>query len=551
MQLRPYQVECRDAVLTGFADHDSTLVVMATGTGKTVVVADVARLWPDDRRILVLVHREGLLRQMLDTCVQVCGPTEVEAELGALYSHHGGNLFRPPKVVVASKDTLYKPNRLRRWGKDEVGLIVADEGHHCVPTNRTYADVLEYFRGYKLLGVTATADRLDGMALGSYFKSVAYVFDLLEATNRETGGWLVPIHQQLETVTGWDLSRVKVNAGDFSESALDRAMRQEKPLHALATAARKHACPAGRRKPCLIFTVSVAHAQLVADILNRWEPGSACALSGQSDPEVRARELRRFRRGEFQFLCGMNLFTEGFDEPSVAVVVIGRPTMSRALYTQMVGRGARPLTEIVPALNAAADAVERHRIIRASGKPNLLVVDLVGVGDRHKLITTADLLGGWYPEAVRREAVEVLQSWGGRGEVDEALKAARERLQAKESERRRGIILEARLAGREVDPFDLLDVRPVREPCVLRGRQCTEGQRRFLENYGVPVPRDLSFWKAKTLCDEVSKRRDEGHPTEKQARLLRKFGFDPSTMTFKEAKEAIDLLAASDWKLPS
>src|SRR5262249_37454191 len=145
--------------------------------------------------------------------------------------------------------------------------------------------------------------------------------------------------------------------------------------------------------PTLVFCASVGHARLMAEVLCRYRRGSARALDGTSHPEERRAVVGDFRAGRLQYLCNCGLFLEGFDAPAVAVVVMARPTKSLALYTQILGRGTRPLPGVVDPL-ALAPAAERRAAIAASAKPRMLVLDFVGNSGRHRIITAADLLGG-------------------------------------------------------------------------------------------------------------------------------------------------------------
>jgi superfamily II DNA or RNA helicase len=578
MFARDYQRDMVDAALAHLARQQACLLVAATGLGKTVVAAHLAKRWPRTQgRILILVQRTEALEQTVNTLRAVCQDDVIEIEAGSAYASHPalhpgcpwemsakGELFAPGRIVVAMVDTLTQPHRLRRWGRDEIGLLIVDECHHCVQVNKTYVRIVQHFRigqpesVASIVGLTPVPDRADGISLAHYFKQVAYHYDIASAVQ---DGWLVPVQQQLVTVEDWDLSRVPKPGHDLSEIALDRVMREEKPCHIVASAARQFALYGGQRRQTLIFTCSVQHAETVADILNRWEPSSACALHGAMDSEERTRELARFRQGEYQYLIGKDLFTEGFDEPKIRVLVIARPTCSRALYAQMVGRGVRPWPDIVPQLNAARDADERRAIIRHSPKPSLLVVDLAGVSARHKLATCADLLGGWHPEPIRDLAIDVIKQWGGRGEVNQALREAQKRyvqsLREAERQRRKDIVLAAKLLARPVDPFELLDLKPKREPVWFRGKKPTPKQVAFLEQHlgeGMPPLTGrgkLTFWKARQLIDKLIKDRAAGPPTEAQINVLGRYGFDTARLTFATASAALEFLQQSGWRLPA
>lgn len=549
-QPRPYQDTATRCTVETLAEVDSAIVLCATGAGKTLIGARVIRDWPRDRRALVLVNREELKAQWVQTLRAVCRDDVVEVEDAAKESRHfGASMFDDDvgRIVVASKDSLYRWRRLRRWRPDEIGLLLIDECHRITPSNKTYTRVLNHFRGYKLLGTTATLDRMDGVAAGCYFKRIAYSYDAYAAIR---DGYLVEIRQQMETVKGWDLTRIRRNSdGDFDKEHLDRTMREEKPLQAIATAAFKYGFQGGRKRPTLIFCVSVDHAEICADVLNRQRPRCAEWLSGEDDMGRRREVVERFRRGEFQFLCGCTLFTEGFDEPTVEVVIIGRPTLSRILYAQMIGRGLRLHPSVVDAVNAAPDAEARRAIIRHSVKPSVAVVDMVGCSARHKLRTcsTVDVLGGSFPPEVREKAADMLGEAAMPGEKGknpvEILKAAKGRLDDEERQRRREIVMIAKLRSKPVDPFDLLDVKPPRVSKMNRGRLPTPRMLEYLASNSVPTPRRLCFEEASALIEALKKRKDEGPPSERMLAVLARENIPTDTMTYGEARVAMNFLA--------
>ena len=164
----------------------------------------------------------------------------------------------------------------------------------------------------------------------------------------------------------------------------------------------------------------------MAEIFNRHRPGSAECLHGKTPREERRHKLKAYSRREFQFLCNCGLFLEGFDETSIGVVAMARPTKSRALYAQAVGRGTRPLPGLVDGLD---DADDRRLAIATSAKANVLVLDFVGNSGRHKLITTADILGGNFEEDVIERATIAARKKSARGEKSDTLE---ELLAAKE-----------------------------------------------------------------------------------------------------------------------
>jgi superfamily II DNA or RNA helicase len=219
--------------------------------------------------------------------------------------------------------------------------------------------MFDHFATARVLGVTATPRRADGKALADVFESVAFRMELREGI---AGGWLAPITARRVVVESVDLSRVETRAGDFAQEHLAEAMDTERAIQGVV---RPLLELAGERKT-LVFAVDVSHAYALAEAINRIRPGAARAAHGELGADGRRALLADFRRGAFQFLANVQLYTEGFDEPAVECVAIARPTKSLGLYQQIVGRGTRLSPE--------------------TGKRDLLLLDFTGAAGRHRLI---------------------------------------------------------------------------------------------------------------------------------------------------------------------
>jgi hypothetical protein len=263
-------------------------------------------------------------------------------------------------VVVASVPTLGRKGsaRLARLDPEDFYLIVVDEAHHAVA--RTYRRVFDHFGLFDaatprmLVGFTATPGRGDGKGLGQVFEEIAYESSLERMIR---AGYLCQ-------VSGWrvssnvDLDGVKVRAGDFVESQLSRAVDVE-PRNALLVRAYRELVP-GRR--AIVFCVDVQHAQDVARAFDGAGVPAAAVWGAMPRPD-RREVLRRFAAGELDVVTNCQVLTEGFDEPRVDCIIMGRPTKSRLLYAQMVGRGTRLHPD----------------------KEDLVVVDVADNTDKHSL----------------------------------------------------------------------------------------------------------------------------------------------------------------------
>jgi superfamily II DNA or RNA helicase len=456
----------------------------------------------------------------------------------------------PSKVVVASVQTLGakmgKDRRVARFDPDEFSLLIIDEAHHAVATS--YRKVIEHFQknpALKVIGVTATPDRADEVGMKNVFESVAFEYSLLDAIR---DGWLVPIRSMPAKILGLDLSGLRDVAGDLHQGELSKIMEEEKNLHAVAseTIARM-----GDRK-VLIFCVSVAQSERLAEIFDRHIAGSARFISGETPPEERRQLLRDYDSGKFKILVNCMVATEGFDCPSIGMVVIARPTKSRALYAQMVGRGTRPLPGVVDGPDTPD---ERKAAIAASKKKDCIILDFCGNAGRHRLASVVDVLGGKLAAPLLNDVHEMhekLAEEDGKACVDviELLEQAEreaeeEEQKKKERERRKLIKVRGIVDVKEISPFDVYEMPRRNEPS-FRALPLTDGQKDVLRKQGVPFER-LDSWQQRELFRETVKRFKQNKCSYRQAKLLQRYGYS-ADCSFDEARAIIDRLAANKWK---
>ncbi len=250
-----------------------------------------------------------------------------------------------------------------------------------------------------------------------------------------------------------------------------------------------------------------------------------------------------------QFLCNCGIFLEGFDEPRIGVVAMARPTASRLLYGQMIGRGTRPLTGVVDGL---ATPLERQAAIASSGKPSLLVLDFCGNSGRHRLVSTADILGGDFETEVIAKATDRFIPRSGKSERVSMLREMyreRKRQQEAEAERRRRAVARAKYKVETISPFEILGLPPARVRGYHQDRRPTPKMIATLQKAGIPVPQGMTFYEAGQLVGEAIRRWKGKLPSFKQARKLRQHGFNPDDMTRAQASAQLDAIAASGWKL--
>lgn len=500
MQPRDYQLACAAAVRQKLAEFDSTLVEAATGLGKTIIFCLLAKDWPG--RVLVVAHRDELIRQAADKLAAVTGE-QPGVEMGDERIDEAG-LLHPPRLVVTSVQTMSRPGRHARFDPAQFALLIIDEAHHAV--SASYRAVIDWFRrnpACKVLGVTATPKRADEIALGQVFESVAFRYGIEAAVE---DGWLVPVSQRVVQVEGLDFSRVRTIAGDFHEGELEKILTEETILHKVAAPTAEIV---GDRS-ALVFCCSVKHAEMMAAVLDRYRRGATAWLSGQSDREKRREVVDAYREGKIQYLLNCALFLEGFDAPRTAAVVMARPTKSPVLYQQVLGRGTRPLPDTVDGL---ATAEERRAAITSSGKPNMVALDFVGNSDRHQIVTAADILGGRYGIPVREYARETVSQEEREVPVAESLDRAEAELDllAEERERRRQIIARPDYRTREVSPFDARQGAAYAPAAPRRaGDPATEKQVRMLCWLGVQESTARGYGKrqASAVIDDLMRKRE-------------------------------------------
>lgn len=551
MQLRNYQKEANASILDCFKRVNSVLLVLATGLGKTICFSHIAKEFIPKGRVMLLAHREELITQGAEKMRTI---TNVEADIEMADQFALDNYFKSDIVVSTIQTQTSRGGRMNRFNPDEFSLLIIDEGHHA--TADTYKRVIEYYRqneNLKVLGVTATPDRTDREALGQIFEESAYEYDIADGVG---DSWLVPIKQRSIFVKSMDFSECRTTAGDLNGKDLAKIMEFEETLHEIAGPTIELT---GDRKT-LIFAASVAHADRLSEILNRHKPNSAKYVCGKTPKEDRRKMFKDYKYGRFQYLVNVGVATEGFDEPNIEVIVMARPTKSRCLYTQMAGRGTRPIERIAYDLNDCGGAATRKEMILRSGKPFVEIIDFVGNCGKHKLMTTADVLGGKYSdtpaignsETVVERATKNAQEKGTAVDMQTELKVAEkqlreERLAREAAAKRQNVLANVKYGEVIVDPFATFDIVPWEPKPQDRRKQPTKAQLDYLQNNGVNSD-DLNFRQASQIIGECKKKQDTMKCSSKQAKLLTRYGYNPKKFTKKQASGIIGKLANNGWK---
>jgi superfamily II DNA or RNA helicase len=540
MKLRDYQNRAIMGVCDTLRSHKSALVVSPTGTGKTILFAEAARM--ATKRVMVIAHREELLVQAAEKIEAVMGERP-EIEQSILWANE--SVFGKSKVVVASVQTLNarmkSGRRMERFSPDEFSLLIFDEAHHAV--SNSYRRVVEWFHkinpSCRILGFTATPDRADKLALGSVFEAVAFDYNIRQAVD---DGWLVPIKNNVVSVDGLDFSNVRSTAGDLNKKDLAAVMEFEEVLHGVAVPTLDLVGD----KQTIVFAASVKQAERLAEIFDRYRPNCAGFVSGEMEPDRRRDVVARFKSGALQILVNVGVATEGFDAPGVACVVMARPTKSRSLYAQMVGRGTRPLPG-VPDRHGTPEL--RRAAIASSAKPHCLVIDFAGNSGQHRLVHASDILGGDEPDEVLDRAYEIVDK-GVTSDVAEAIEIAKVEIEEEEAEKAKRKLVKASKVNyktNEFDPFSALGVRRESSRFMPNSRGLSGNQLAMLSRHGVDCS-SYSPQELKLLHGELINRIKKKKCSLKQAKVLSKYGFKTGNMSFKEASSLLDQLAKNNWK---
>lgn len=517
---RHYQTAQHKAVLASLAKPGvrGTMVVACTGSGKSSTISMVVRDWPG--RALVLAHRDELLTQLQDRIERIAGERvdrEQANDRASIWS----------RIVVASVASM-TPQRMEKWDADAFDLVIIDEAHHAV--SPSYTRIFEKFAAAKLVGFTATPDRTDGVAMSLVFQDVAHRYDILTAINE---GVLVPVvgkSLKLDVdLSGLRATKRDGGEADFSDKALDGLLGDDRAINSVV---RPTIDLAGDRST-IVFTTGVATAHKMAAVFNELEPDSARAVDGTTAPDDRARIMRDFREGRFRRLINHSVATEGFDAPIASCVVMGRPTKSRSLWTQCVGRGLRT-----------------H-----PGKKDCLVLDVAGNAGKHDLACPEDVLGGDMDPKVR-ELSKKIREQKPETKVNEAIEQAKALV---EEERRKKAEAAMRSSYRN-QPFDpfvacglrsdserFLDMKNGWEPPTQAQIEwlITKGPYRRREE----IPNSLSARSAQKMRIEAAKRAKEGQFSLRQQRILNEKGLQVKKLSYERASQAISYLKANNWQV--
>lgn len=370
---RPYQSEALRKILKCWQSGITRqLVSLPTGCGKTIIfglVAEAVR-----KRTLILAHREELLYQAKQKLTMIYP----DADIGILKAEERGGL--DSEVCIASIQTAVR--HIEELSQRGFKLLICDEAHHAV--SASYLKVFEalgFMSGDKeklLLGVTATAYRGDSTGLDNVFEKIVFERSILAMMK---AGYLCDI-RGVQVDTGTDISCVHMQAGDFAVNKLDAIINTPERNALVADTYLKY----GEGRRGVVFGVKVDHALNLAEAFK--ERGVACeAVYGDMPTEERQDILQRYAKHDLQVLTNVGVLTEGWDVPDTDIILMARPTKSRGLYIQCVGRGLR----IAP------------------NKKDCLLIDFVDIAKRHDLCSFGTLAGKKIKPKNERTLLETIE----------------------------------------------------------------------------------------------------------------------------------------------
>lgn len=325
-ELRRYQQQARERIHAEWENgHTRTLLVLPTGTGKTIVFASVAAdQVRAGHRVLILAHRGELLEQAADKLQRSTGLVSAVEKADATCLN---TWFR---VVVGSVQTLQRTARLERFPHDYFGTIIIDEAHHAITDG--YRRILDYFDHAKVLGVTATPDRGDMRNLGEVFDSLAFEYKLTDAIKE---GYLCRIMAQTIPLK-LDISSVTMSGGDYAVGDLGTALD---PYLEQIAAEMAQRCK-GRKT--VVFLPLIKTSQKFRDLLNA-KGFCAAEVNGQSAD--RREVLADFDAGKYNVLCNSMLLTEGCGMKNIKTVAGIQTSDMKTIGTRTVQKKANGVTQ--------------------------------------------------------------------------------------------------------------------------------------------------------------------------------------------------------------
>ncbi|PPQ62828.1 hypothetical protein CVT24_000522 [Panaeolus cyanescens] len=394
ISLRPYQEHCLEACIDALKAGSTRIgVSLPTGSGKTTVfISLLSRLSapsenPNATKSLIVVNTIELARQSASQINNLFPDWSVEIEQGSKYKASGTS-----DVTVATYQTLIRGDRLSKFDPTTLKAVIIDEAHHAAAPS--YRKLLAHFdpaiphpsktfipprlpHKIPIIGFSATFGRHDGLSLGSVFERIVYHRDFLEMIKEQ---WLCDV-RFTSVNADIDLGKVVINGrnGDFNPTSLAHVINTETMNH-LVVKTWMHR--AETRKSTLVFCVNVEHTRMLTQVFRQYGI-DARYVYADTPPMERKALVDAFKAGEFPVLINCAILTEGADIPNIDCVVLARPTRSRNVFAQMIGRGMR--------------------LSPNTGKTDCRIIDFVDTNSRVSGVISLPTLFGLEPSEIEVE----------------------------------------------------------------------------------------------------------------------------------------------------
>lgn len=320
LKLREHQEEAL-RILDRMRAENKTIALLEhpTGSGKTVTAIQDAK--KHGGRTLWLVHRRDLVNQTQKEFRKHWPEVDTGRYFGGTHDSDAFNLVASIRSIAENLD---------KFGPHEFAYLVIDEAHHAA--SETYRRILEHFQPDFILGMTATSDRSDGFDLLELFRDSAHRLTLQEAVER---GELAPI-RCVRVKTNVDLSRIRYNQIQYNRRDIEEKIAIPSRDRLIVSTYLDHVPD----RKAVAFAVNVNHGeQLAKTFLEAGVPSKS--ISGRMPYRERDSILRDFQNGQIRVLCACDILNEGWNCPDVEVLLMARPTLSKVVYLQQLGRGTR------------------------------------------------------------------------------------------------------------------------------------------------------------------------------------------------------------------
>lgn len=393
IKLRDYQIEAID-VMKATKEKEKTLIALPTGSGKTVIFASLVS--QVEGRVLIVVPSSELREQAIDK-IKIIDPNidigSVQAQLDEVNA----------KVIVATRQSLThsKSTRIKRMlSHGNFEYIIIDECHQAV--DQIIKILSKINKNVKTIGLTATPFNPD---MSKIFKKINCSRSIIDMIMQD---YLVePLAIMVQSKT--NLSHVKTVAGEFNQKELELTVNTNERNQLVVEAYKKYAHD---RKRTLVFCTGIDHLNSVVSEFKR--NGIQCkGLDSTNDKEYRKDVIEEFSNGSLSVLANVGILTTGFDVPETDCILLARPTKSKILYTQILGRGLR----------------------KADNKNNCLIIDINDVVKNHDLINIESIFnvniksGETLRKAIKRKEIEKLKEEERKRKEEERRRQEEERKQ--------------------------------------------------------------------------------------------------------------------------